>query len=128
MVLRERTATIRSVGKGCSGRRQQARLFFGEDLLHGAAVISRPAALMRDLVAPEPGLPIAFGQRGEGTAGPEGIANIADGAFHAPFLIAGADLAGPRRRSDNARTTRSAAGGSESGCRGAPARHCLRLS
>lgn len=31
---------------------------------------------------------------GEGPAGPEGIAHIADGSFHAPFLIAGAHLAG----------------------------------
>jgi hypothetical protein len=41
-------------------------------------------------------LTIALGQGGEGAAGPEGIAHIADGAFHTPFLIARAHLAGPR--------------------------------
>ena len=56
-----------------------------------------PAPLMRDLIAPQPGLAIAFGQRGEGAAGPERIAHIADGAFHAPFLIARAHLARPWR-------------------------------
>ena len=39
---------------------------------------------------------IAFGQRGKGSARPERIANIADGSFHAAFLIAGAHLARPR--------------------------------
>ena len=123
MVLRERTASIRSVLKGCSGRRQQAGLFFGEDLGDGAAVVAGPGPLVRDLVAPEQGLPIAFGQRGEGAARPERIADIADGAFHAAFLIAGAHLARPWREVIvRAQLDQS---GIETGsdCRGAPARH-----
>ena len=52
---------------------------------------------MRHLVAPEPGLAVAFGQRGECAAGPEGIPHIANGPLHAPFLIARAHLAGPWR-------------------------------
>ena len=81
-------------GERMQRRRQQAGLLFGEDLRDGAAVVARPAALMRHLIAPQPGLTIAFGQGGEGPARPEGIAHIADGSFHAPFLIAGAHLAG----------------------------------
>src|SRR5215472_7549284 len=73
---------------------QQAQTFFRENLLHGAAVISRPWALMRDLIAPSQRLPVALGQRGEGAACPERIPNIANGSFHAAFLIPGADLAG----------------------------------
>src|SRR5437764_15454717 len=38
---------------------------------------------------------IAFGQRGKGSARRERIAHIADGPFHAAFLIAGAHLARP---------------------------------
>ena len=78
-------------------RRQQARLFFGEDIGDRAVVAARPAPLVRDLIAPEQSLAIAFGQRGEGSARPERIAHIADGSFHAPFLIAGAHLARPWR-------------------------------
>src|ERR1700733_12092882 len=66
-------------------RRQEPRLFLGEELLDGVAILSRPAPLMRDLIAPSEGLAIAFGQRGEGTPGPEGIPHIADGPLHAPF-------------------------------------------
>ena len=77
-----------------SGLRQQARLFFGEDLGNGAAVVSGPASPVRHLIAPEQCLPIAFGERGEGTARPEGFAHIANGSLHAAFLIAGADLTG----------------------------------
>ncbi len=51
---------------------------------------------MRYLVAPDQCLPIAFGQRAEGTARPERIADVTNGALHATFLISGADLAGPR--------------------------------
>ena len=42
---------------------QQARLLFGEDLGDGAAVISWPGAPMRNLVAPEQSLPVAFSER-----------------------------------------------------------------
>ena len=42
------------------------------------------------------GLAIAFGQCGKGPAGPERIADIADGSFHAALLITGSHLARPR--------------------------------
>ena len=67
-------------------------MFFGEGLGDGAAIVSRPGALMRDLVAPQERLAVALGQRGEGPAGPERIADIANGALYAPLLIPGADL------------------------------------
>src|SRR5712692_5106452 len=40
-------------GEGVQRRRQQARLFFGEDLGDCVMVAARPAPLVRDLVAPE---------------------------------------------------------------------------
>jgi hypothetical protein len=40
------------------GQRQQAWLFFGEGLGHGAGIILRPGALMRHLLAPEMSLAI----------------------------------------------------------------------
>ena len=95
MVLRERTASIRSVEKACSGGGQKAGLFLSEDIGEGAVVAASPAALVRVLVAPELSLAIAFGQRGKSSACPERVANIADSAFHAAFLIAGAHLARP---------------------------------
>lgn len=79
-----------------SGKRQQAGLLLGEGLLDGAGVVSGPTALMGHLLAPHQRLAVAFGQCGEGPAGPEGVAYIADGAFDAPFLITGAYLAWPR--------------------------------
>ena len=48
---------------------------------------------MGHLIAPEHSLAIAFGQCGERAAGKERIAHIADGSFHASFLIASAYLA-----------------------------------
>ena len=68
--------------------RQQPRLFFGESFGDGAIVTARPAPLVRDLIAPEQSLAIAFGPCGERAARPERIAHGADGSFHAPFLIA----------------------------------------
>src|ERR1035441_9108743 len=82
-------------GERMQSRGQQPRLFFREGFGDGAVVAARPTPLMRDLIAPEQRLAVAFGQRREGAAGPEGIAHIADGAFHASFLIARAHLAGP---------------------------------
>src|SRR5512143_422288 len=76
------------------GRGQQARLFFGEGLGYRAAIVSRPWARMRDLVAPEERLTVALGQRGEGSARPERVADIANSALYSPFLISGPDLAG----------------------------------
>ena len=61
MVFAARTGRTRSVGKDERGR-QQARLFFGEDLGNGAAVVPRPAPPMRHLIAPEQCLPVAFGE------------------------------------------------------------------
>src|SRR5215203_3848320 len=78
------------------GQRQQARLFFGKDLLDGAGVVSGPAALMRYLITPDERLPVTLGERSEGTARPEGFAYIANRALHAAFLIAGPDLARAR--------------------------------
>src|SRR6202043_2672419 len=72
------------------GRRQKGGLLFGEDPGNGAAVVSRPGALMSDLIAPDQRLPVALGKRAEGTARPERLADIANSAFHAAFLIAGA--------------------------------------
>ena len=56
------------------GQRQQTRLFFGLGLGHGAAIIAGPGSLMGHLAAPQQRLPIAFGQRDEGSAAPERIA------------------------------------------------------
>src|SRR5262249_2956164 len=44
------------------GRRQQTRLLVAEDFRHGTAVLSRPAPLMRHLIAPQPSLAIALCQ------------------------------------------------------------------
>jgi hypothetical protein len=41
-------------------RGEQAGLLLGEDLGNCAAVVTRPAALMRHLIAPRPGLAIAL--------------------------------------------------------------------
>jgi hypothetical protein len=76
------------------GKRHQTWLFLGENLSHRAAVLSGPAALMGNLVAPSPCLPVAFGQRGKSPSGPERIAHIANGPFHASFLISRAHLTG----------------------------------
>jgi hypothetical protein len=77
-------------------RRQQARLLFFEHLPDCAAVLARPAALMRHFVPPCHSLTIAFSQRSECPSGPERIADIADGPLHAPLLIAGPHLTGTR--------------------------------
>ena len=52
---------------------------------------------MCNLIAPQPGLPVAFGERRERAAGPKRFAHVADSPFHASFLIAGANLARARR-------------------------------
>jgi hypothetical protein len=49
---------------------------------------------MRDLIAPEEGLPIALFQGGEGTARPKRVTHIANGPFHPAFLVSGTYLAG----------------------------------
>src|SRR6476659_6371989 len=74
-------------------QRQQAWLFFGESFGHGACAIVGPAALMRDLIAPQQRLAVALRQGSEGAAGPEGIAHIPNSSFHAAFLISSAHLA-----------------------------------
>ena len=65
---------------------------------------------MCDLVAPLQSLPIALGQSNECAPCPEGIADVSNGAFHAAFLIAGADLAGARREMSNEHIAPSGAG------------------
>src|ERR671927_1882152 len=62
--------------EGMQRRRQQARTLLRENLRDGAAVISRPGSLMRNLGAPAQRLPVTFGQRSEATARPEGIADV----------------------------------------------------
>jgi hypothetical protein len=78
-------------------RRQQPRLLFFEHLLDGAAVLARPAALVRHFIPPCQSLTIAFGQRRKCPSGPERIAHISDGSFYAPLLIAGSHLTRPGR-------------------------------
>ena len=51
---------------------------------------------MRHLIPPQQRLTIALGQRGEAAAGPEGFADIPNGAFHAALLVSGAHLARAR--------------------------------
>jgi hypothetical protein len=46
-----------------------------------------------DLITPHQRLAIAFRQRSEDTASPEGIAYVANSPFHAAFLISRAYLA-----------------------------------
>ena len=72
-------------GESMQGRSQQVGLLLGKDVGDDAGVVSRPAALVGNLIAPEPGLTVAVGQRSKGSAGPEGVANITDGPFHAAF-------------------------------------------
>ena len=79
--------------EGMERQRQQARLFFGESFGHGACAIVGPAPLVRHFIAPHQRLAIAFRQGGEDAAGPEGIAYIPNGSFHAAFLISRAHLA-----------------------------------
>src|SRR5207245_3864825 len=83
-------------GERMGSGRQQTRLCFGEDIGDRAMIASGPAPLMRDLIAPEEGLAIAFGQRGEGAARPERIAHITDGSFHTSLLVPCAHLARAR--------------------------------
>jgi hypothetical protein len=70
-----------------------SRLLLGKDIGDDAARIAGPWPAMSDPVAPLSCLPVAFGQRSKAPPGPEGIANITDGPFHAPFLIARPHLA-----------------------------------
>ena len=61
-------------------------------LLVLAGLFTRPAALVRHLVAPLPGLPVALRQGGEGAAGPEGIPDVANGPLDASFFVSGPHL------------------------------------
>jgi hypothetical protein len=80
-------------GEGVQWKRQQTRLFLGEGLGDSTAVVSRPGARRCDLITPHPRLTVAFGERGEGAARPEGIPHLTNGTFHAACLITGPDLA-----------------------------------
>ena len=73
-------------GESVQRRRQQPGLFFGEDIGQRAVIAAGPATLVCDLIAPEQGLAIAFGQRGKGTARPERIVHVVDGSFHAALV------------------------------------------
>ena len=95
MVLAERTGTIRSVSKGWSGSGSKRGCSSAKACATVRRIVAGPGPLMRDLVPPEQRLAIAFVQRGEVAAGPEGFAHVTNGAFHAAFLIAGPHLAGP---------------------------------
>ena len=77
------------------GWRQQPGLLLLERFGHRQIVATRPTPLMRDLIAPQPGLSVALGQSGEHAAGPERVPHITNGAFYSTFLIAGAYLARP---------------------------------
>ena len=96
MVLRgaDRLDAIGVEGMGGGGNKRGCSS--AKDLCDSAGVVSWPTALMRDFVAPQPGLAVAFRQRREGPAGPERVAHIANGPFHAPFLIARTHLTRPR--------------------------------
>ena len=93
--LRERTALVQQGGgeKYLERQRQQAWLFFGESLGHGACAIVGPAPLVRYFVAPYQRLVVALRQGCECAAGPEGIPDIPNGPFHAAFLISRSYLA-----------------------------------
>ena len=73
---------------------KQTSLFLLEDLRYGAPVVAGPASLVRHLITPNQSLAITFGQRSEGSSCPERFAHIANGTFHASFLVARADLTG----------------------------------
>ena len=63
---------------------------------------------MSYFVAPEKGLTIAFFQGGEATSRPERFPYVTDGSLHSPFLISGADRAGPgQENGDEAQNSRS---------------------
>ena len=79
--------------EGVERKRQQAGLFFGKSLGHGACAIVGPAALVRDFIAPQKRLAIAIRQGREHAACPERIAYIPDGPFHAALLISRSYLA-----------------------------------
>ena len=66
-------------------------------MCHGSGIVSRPRALVSDLIAPEEGLAIALFQSGKAAAGPERFSYVANGSLHAPFLISCADGAGSRQ-------------------------------
>src|SRR5713226_70430 len=82
-------------GERMQRRRKQPRPLLLEDFGDSEVIAARPAPLVRNLISPEQSLTIAFGQRCEGAARPERIADIADGPLHTPFLIARAHLARP---------------------------------
>src|SRR5215813_800185 len=74
-------------------KREQSGLLFGEDLADRAGIIIGPGAAVRRRVAPLQRLAIEVLESGKAASGEEGIANIADGPFDPPFLIATAGLA-----------------------------------
>ena len=85
------TSTRSWAGKGSSGRRDQGAALALEGLAHGDRAVVRPRAVGGDAVAPVLGLGVQVVDVAPGACGEEVVANIADGAFHAPLLVAAGD-------------------------------------
>jgi len=75
--------------------REQAGFLFGEDFADRAGIVIGPGAPVSDAIAPFQSLAIEVLESGEAASGEEGIANIADGAFDPPLLIAASRAARP---------------------------------
>ena len=95
MVFREDTVSIMVGVEGMSGGGSKRCCSSANTSSTVRPILSRPAALMGDLVAPGQSLAIAFGERGEGSSGPERIAHIPNSSFYASFLVSGAGLTRP---------------------------------
>src|SRR5262249_5933367 len=84
--------------KTMCGERQQSRLLFSKDLADTARGVCRPGALMSQAVAPLQRLAVEILQRGKAARGEEGIADVADDALDAAFLVAAPRMAGLGRK------------------------------
>ena len=89
-VLPEVTARITSVAKGCAGKRQEPRVFLGEDVRDGEIRLLGMPALMGDLVAPAAKLGIQVVDIGKGARRKEAMAEVLDLAFDFSLLVAAA--------------------------------------
>src|SRR5215831_15661437 len=86
MVLRERTSSIRSVWKGCSGNGNRRGCSSAKACATVRALSSGQERWCATFT-PHQRLAIAFRQRGEDAASPEGISYVPNRSFHAAFLI-----------------------------------------
>src|SRR5215831_9139227 len=86
MVLRERTSSIRSVWKGCSGNGNRRGCSSAKACATVRALSSGQERWCATFT-PHQRLAIAFRQRGEDAASPEGISYVPNRPFHATFLI-----------------------------------------